>query len=60
MVAMQNIAPFPFSAALQFSRDGNILVVAHADSAISFYSMEALLSHSGQQEQLINEPRYES
>ncbi|KAK0426229.1 hypothetical protein QR680_009598 [Steinernema hermaphroditum] len=49
MVTYQDTPPFPYMASLCFSRDGGTIVASTPHSAVSLYSLEALLaSNTGQ------------
>lgn len=57
MLCMQDVPPFPYQAAVEFSRDGTALAVTHSDSALSFYSVDTVTAHSGSQDHLSNDPK---
>ncbi|VDM95162.1 unnamed protein product [Thelazia callipaeda] len=57
MMCMQDVTAFPYQTAVEFSRDGTALAVARADSAMSFYAVDAVTAHSGSQDHLNSDPK---
>ncbi|TKR92584.1 hypothetical protein L596_007211 [Steinernema carpocapsae] len=55
MVTYQDTDPFPSMTALCFSRDGGTIAVSTPQSAISLYSLEALLASNSGQDHTSNE-----